>query len=837
MTVLHPLFALALLFPLVWVVLEWRRGARKAPALLQALAFAAIVVALCQPVLRFRDTRTAVALLLDTSASVTQQDLAKESRLLRSAAANKAGALGVLAFGRSTRALSEAERNSGRLRYSAGEAGRATDIDSALRQAVLTLPAGSVRKVALASDGHENTGDVTRAIWQLQQLNIPVDVFPLAGRRSDMRVEAVSAPGSVFSGERFPISLTVTAPRAMKARITLEAEGRKIGEQPMALTDGLNRVQVRAAVNTTGATDLIGTISSDDSHGGEPESARFEYALSVRRPRALLITQDPPESNQHLKQILSADQFDLESNPGGLPFDLSGYQLIIFSNVNLEQVPVADQRRLEDFEQQGGGVLWIAGERNVYVDRKGGAEPPLARALPAKIAPPRSPQGKCVVLIIDKSSSMEGKKIELARLAATGVVDNLKPDDSVGVLIFDNSFQWAVPIRRAVEKAQINQLISGITPDGGTQIAPALAEAYGKVLPIDSVYKHIVLLTDGISEEGDSVTMAHEAAANHVTISTVGLGQDVNRSYLEKIASNAKGKSYFLLEPSGLEQIVLKDVEEHTGTTAVEKPLKAETVRNNSLLDGVDLGTAPALAGYIRFEARPGSEQILRIDKDPLLVRWQYGLGRAAVFASDAKNRWAANWLAWRNFDQFWTNIVRDLLPQAPQAEATAQYDSASGELSVDYREARGGNESAKPPEIYALGPGGFRQPMAVAKTRPGAFHAHVQIGNRQGLFRVLPLKESRAFPEIGLYRSEEEFNEWGADERLLKEIAAATGGRYNPSLETLFDPGGRWTPAQMPLWPGLLGVAVLLNLAELIVRKWKGLIGGWLPSRMARQS
>ena len=53
-----------------------------------------------------------------------------------------------------------------------------------------------------------------------------------------------------------------------------------------------------------------------------------------------------------------------------------------------------------------------------------------------------------MVLIIDKSSSMEGKKIELARLAAIGVVENLKPDDRVGVLIFDNSFQWAVPIRK-----------------------------------------------------------------------------------------------------------------------------------------------------------------------------------------------------------------------------------------------------------------------------------------------------------------------------------------------------------------------------------------------------
>ena len=79
-------------------------------------------------------------------------------------------------------------------------------------------------------------------------------------------------------------------------------------------------------------------------------------------------------------------------------------------------------------------------------------EDALDRTLPAKLAPPRSPEGTAVVLIIDKSSSMEGRKIELARLAAIGVVDNLRPIDLVGVLIFDNSFQWAVPMRRAEDR-------------------------------------------------------------------------------------------------------------------------------------------------------------------------------------------------------------------------------------------------------------------------------------------------------------------------------------------------------------------------------------------------
>ena len=102
---------------------------------------------------------------------------------------------------------------------------------------------------------------------------------------------------------------------------------------------------------------------------------------------------------------------------------------------------------MEKFVKQGGGLLVIAGERKSVMEYKK-TEDALDRALPAKLAPPRSPEGTAVVLIIDKSSSMEGRKIELARLAAIGVVENLRPIDQVGVLIFDNSFQWAVPIRR-----------------------------------------------------------------------------------------------------------------------------------------------------------------------------------------------------------------------------------------------------------------------------------------------------------------------------------------------------------------------------------------------------
>ena len=287
------------------------------------------------------------------------------------------------------------------------------------------------------------------------------------------------------------------------------------------------------------------------------------------------------------------------------------------------------------------------------------------------------------------------------------------------------------------------------------------------------------------------------------------------------MATLAGGKAYFLNEPTGLEQILLKDVMEHTGSTAIEKTLKPTVTKKVEILDGVGMEVAPALKGYVKFKAKPSAETILSIDdKDPLLSRWQYGLGRSVVFASDAKSRWAADWVSWNGFDKFWTNVFRDLLPHSAAGEARVGYDSASGDLVVDYRLGRNVEEPKKLPAIFAIGPNGFQKPVAITKQADGSFHGKVAIGQRQGLFRIRPLAESRAFPEAGFYQQEQERQDYGSNQFLLKEIADFTGGRFNPNPRDVFDAGGRSIASTVHLWPGLLGLAIVLNLIELFLRK-----------------
>lgn len=807
--------------PFAWAWFERSRSPRRPALLLKVATFTLILLAIAEPRLELSRTRVALGVLVDTSASVPAADLARASRIVASMNDNRGrNFMRVIPFARSTRAPEPGEGESPwKLRPTAGPGGRSSDLEAAVREATTSLPADMLPRLLLITDGRENQGSVARAAWQAQQAGVPIDTFALQGRpQPALRLESISLPANAFTGEPFPIDLNVSSPAAASVEIELTAEGRSLGKSQVPLAAGVNPVRMHASLNTPGALDL--SIVLRATGAGE---LRYDQAVMLKRPKLLYVSQDPESIDSHLTRALGAAQFEVTRATGLDAAMLSDYQIVALNNWDIEHIADARKDDLERYVREGGGLLVIGGEQNVYVEGKK-TEDALDRTLPAKLLPPRNNEGVVVVLIIDKSSSMEGPKIELARAAATGTVSNLRPMDEVGVLAFDNSFAWIVPIRKADDRNLINARIAGIFANGGTQIAPALTEAYSRILPIEAPYRHILLLTDGISEEGNSYELARTALSRRVSISTVGLGADVHREYLQRIADLAGGKAYFLREPSGLEQIVLRDVMEHTGTTTVESDLSAQIAKPTEILEGVDFTAAPALKGYVRYEAKPAAETILRIDRrDPLLARWQYGLGRAAVFTSDAKTRWATDWVTWKGYDKFWTNLVRDLLPHARGGEASVEYDSASGALDVVYRLGPGVTEPAKIPAIFAIGTDGFQKSVDVKKTAAGTYRGRLQIGARQGLFRIRPVEDSRAFPEVGLYRPEAELTEYGSNPLLLKQVAEFTGGRFEPSTKDAFDPGNRSLNTLLSLWPGLLALAIALNLTELVMRKWNG--------------
>ena len=830
MSFVHPWALLLTLAPAVWIGWVWRRAPNRRRLLLKTLSLLAIALAYAEPTIKIPESRTGLVVLCDISNSITDNEAKRASSLIGQMGSHKGrNWMGVVPFASEPRVLhgDDIRAQLPLLRAGARDE-KTTDLESAITASMAVIPEGYIPKVVLMSDGNEGEGSAARAVSEIQELEIPVDTIPLSVQpNSELQLVNFSIPEQAYANEQIPIDLTIFSSKQTSANVELSADGKSLGNSRFQLQSGINKIRIHARVRSNGPTSVSGRI-----YGQATQDLTFGGAMELQRAKVLYISGDAPGPDSNLLAAFSSADYELTRSKPDFLQDLKNFQLVVLNNLDLDSIPKAAKGRLAQYVEKGGGLLLIGGERQAYKDS--GQMDALDRILPAKLAPPRKPEGMCVGLIIDKSSSMEGKKIELARLSAVGVVDHLKPTDTIGVLMFDNSFQWAVPMRHAEDKSLIKRLISGITPDGGTQIAPALAEAYRRVLLSGAAYKHIVLLTDGISEEGDSIDLAKEAAQHDVTISTVGLGQDVNRSYLERIAAMSGGKTYFLNDPQGLEQILLKDVLDYSGSTAVEKSLTPIVQSDAEILEGIDMRSAPALKGYVRFESRPTSQTILTIDKskkDPLYVRWQYGLGRVGVFTSDAKSRWAESWVAWPGFDKFWINVSHDLLSRTNEGEARADYDSANGRLLVSYRLGPDIDTSGSAPPVFVFGPSGLELPMNITMAAPGLYKGSVYVGQRTGLFRIRPAMESKAFPELSYYRPDEETSVRGTNESLLREIAASTGGRFNPDMTSIFRASDKPMVKAWPLWPGLLGLAILLTVAELVVRKWGGL-SAWFRGR-----
>lgn len=803
------------LAPLLWVAFSWRTSSARTRLVVKGLSLAAILVAYSEPTVRIPEKKTGVAVLVDASDSSSTADMQQASSLVEQLSAHRGGnSMHVASF--AEEAPVDGSMRALRLRRVSVPVQGNTDLETALISGIASVQQGYIPKVVLVSGGREKEGSTALAINALRRSHVAVDTIPLPSvQDAKFYLAAAFLPAEAYSGEQIPIRLAIYSSEKTSAHVALKANGKSIGASDVGLQPGLNRIAVHARVENQGPTFIAGTVTAPNR-----KPVPFQRAIGLRAAKVLYISEDPAGSGNNLLAAFKKANFEVSADSPSTSKDVNDFQLLVLNNVDLNRIPLATKSHWAEYVEKGGGLLLIGGERQTY--KEPSQMDALDRVLPAKIAPPKEPRGMCVALVLDKSASMEGKKIELAKLSALGVVDHLKPTDTIGVLIFDNSYEWTVPLRHAQDKTLIKRLISGITPDGGTQIAPALEEAYRRVLQSDATYKHIVLLTDGISEEGNSIDLSKEAGQHQTTISTVGLGQDVNRSYLQRVASASGGKSYFLEQPQGLEQILLKDVIDYSGSSAVEKSLKPILQQRAEILDGISMESAPPLKGYIRFEAKPTAQTVLSINaqrRDPLYVHWQYGLGHVGVFTSDAKSRWAESWMAWPGFDRFWVNVSHELLSRIDPSEARADYDSATGDLLITYHLTAAKDLQKAPPQIFVLGPQNFKRAVSLAAIASGLYQGSVHIGRLTGDFRIGPLSESRFFPEIGYFRGDEATIQ-AVNNKLLRRIADLTGGQFNPDPASVFHTSGPPTPKPWALWPALLGLALAMNIAELCMRK-----------------
>jgi hypothetical protein len=356
---------------------------------------------------------------------------------------------------------------------------------------------------------------------------------------------------------------------------------------------------------------------------------------------------------------------------------------------------------------------------------------------------------------------------------------------------------------------------------------PAMELAYEILLATPAKLKHVILLTDGVSSPGDFEGMAQQMASAMMTVSTVAVGDGADTELLESIARTGKGRYYFTDDPAQVPQIFARETVTASKSAIDEQPFVPQVVRATHALKEIDLEAAPFLLGYVMTRPKPTCEVILATEKgDPLLAWWRYGLGMTAAFTSDAKSRWAAEWMTWPGFGKFWTQVVRHTMRKS-DARGLMAHTARKGKkasLQVDAVNDLGQFLNDAQVELTLIDPRLRREKAAVQQVAPGryavdfdtpdagAYHLEVSLTqNDQVIYR-----QSRGM----MVGYSDELRIRPTNETLLRSIAAASGGTYAPDPDKLFDLPAAQASRPRPLWPALVAAALFLLVLDVALRR-----------------
>jgi Ca-activated chloride channel family protein len=199
----------------------------------------------------------------------------------------------------------------------------------------------------------------------------------------------------------------------------------------------------------------------------------------------------------------------------------------------------------------------------------------LLEMRPAETVATGSPLPLNLSLVLDRSGSMHGSKIENLREATSQVLDMLQPQDYVSVIVFNSRNEVVFPSQRITDhnvRADLKARIAKLKADGGTNMAPAmeagLIELRKQMPSVGSVagqgqVNRLVLLTDGITEkEKRCLEQADQAARIGVPITGLGIGKDWNDKLMQAIGERSHGDADYIAGPEEIRQHFQRTVQQ-----------------------------------------------------------------------------------------------------------------------------------------------------------------------------------------------------------------------------------------------------------------------------------
>jgi uncharacterized membrane protein len=705
---------------------------------------------------------------------------------------------------------------------------KGTDLASAIEVAAAVAPPFYVPKVVLLTDGNSTTGDPLKAALRA---GVPIFTVPLRTRDDpEVQVSAVKAPAQVAQGEPFHVEVVIDSNHDDEGQIDVYRGPHKVVSERRAIKKGENRFRFpqtiereRLAQFTVRASGFKDALLDNNSDSG--------LVFTSGKPRVLLIESDV-KSARDLSWALEEQEMQVDVRPPqGMPADLAdlqNYELLILSNVpatslTMTQMEVA-RRYVQDL---GGGLVMLGGDQSFGLG--GYYKTTLEEILPVRsdFEKEKEKPSLAMMLVIDKSGSMGGEKIELAKEAAKSAVELLGPSDKIGVIAFEGEPYWVSELHPCSDKGFVLDRVASIEAGGGTNMHPAMEEAFDALQQTTAKLKHVIILTDGISAPGDFAGTAASMQSARITVSTVGVGQDSDQTLLEEIARIGGGRYYFTEDPGSIPQIFAKETVAASKSAINEQPFMPIVNRPTQALAEIDLASAPFLLGYVVTRPKPTSEVILATETgDPLLAWWRYGLGMSVAFTSDAKSRWAAEWLSWPGYAPFWAQVVRHAMRKNDAKGVVIEVKQSSGKAAVtlDAVAPSGAYLNRAQTELTIIDPALASQKLEMVQTAPGRYTAEFATP----LPGAYHMDFSQTLDGKTLYHQSRGLNVGYADElrlrptntELLRSIARVSGGRFDPKAESVFDSNGQTARRALPLWRYLVTAAALIFVLDVALRR-----------------
>ncbi len=682
-----------------------------------------------------------------------------------------------------------------------------TDIAAAIRRALAEGPPDSTARVVLVSDGVATRGDTLAAAAAAVAADVPVDVVTLEQRAvPDVRVVALHAPPRAADGEAIDLRLVTASGAPAEVEIRLRRDGEIVAAARAGIGAGEDVLRLRETAPGPGLHRYDVELTALDPRLDESAEDNAGSAfVRVRGQAAALVLEGDAGKGAFVARALEEGAFKVDQGGvAAVPADLAalaGYDVVILSDIRAADLSPAQLDAFASYVRDlGGGLVLLGGDRGMGPGGYG--RTPIEEVSPVSFDLKQEQRRASLaeVIGIDISGSMGvavggHTKLELANEAAARSAALLGPGDELGVEHVDTLVHWTVPLGPVLDKPAIDKAIRGVGVGGGGIYVDITLDAGYAALDRERVnLKHVLLFADGSDAEqmhGCEPKVA-DAFRQGITTSVVALGDGSDVPGLEKLSRLGNGRFYLIEDATRLPAVFSQETILAARSSLVEKPFRVDLGAPSAVTAGIDFGAAPALGGYVVTIAKPRASVLLRgPEGDPVLAVWPAGVGRAAAFTSDLKDRWGRAWTDWPGAARMIAQAARDVARKADDARVRLEADTSGGELSVRAGVIGddGHAQSFRRLTAHVAGPDGFSREVALEATSAGAYAGSIPL-SRPGLYLAVARDElsGEAVGTTGaVLTAGEELRPTGSDPALLARIAELTGGKRRDTLAGIF--------------------------------------------------